>query len=220
MSSPDSPSPRSVDRRTAIKWVLTAAAATSMLDSISYSARAIPPSAGSVTGGYGPDPDILRTYKPGDLWPLTLDHGQRETASALCDLIIPADAGGPAASMLGVPAFIDEWISAPYPGHDSDRRLILDGLAFINSEGNSRFRQKFAGLSIGQKTQIADDICKASPDPKFKKGTQFFKRFRDLTAGGYYTTPEGMKDIGYIGNRPMATFDGPPLQVIQRVGLV
>ena len=28
-----------------------------------------------------------------------------------------------------------------------------------------------------------------------------------------------MKDIGYVGNVPLAKFDGPPLAVLKKVGL-
>jgi hypothetical protein len=47
-----------------------------------------------------------------------------------------------------------------------------------------------------------------------KKAAQFFARFRDLVAGGFYTTPEGMKDIQYLGNVPLTKFDGPPPEVL------
>ena len=33
-----------------------------------------------------------------------------------------------------VPDFIDEWISAPYPGHTDDKRTVLEGLAWIDEE--------------------------------------------------------------------------------------
>jgi hypothetical protein len=215
-----SESPRRVDRRTAIKWVATAAASASLLDSDSYSARPIPVSGERVAGGYGPDPDILRTYRPGELWPLTLDEEQRKTTVALCDVIIPADADGPAATAVGVPAFIDEWISAPYPAHDSDRRVIVEGLAFIEREARSRFGIGFSSASLAQQTEICAGLAQAgSRDSKPARGAQFFKRFRDLTAGGYYTTPEGMKDLGYVGNRPQASFDGPSADLLRRVGL-
>ena len=60
------------------------------------------------------------------------------------------------------------------------------------------------------------------PDAKkeFKTAAVFFKKFRDLTAGGFYTTKEGMKDIGYTGNVPLTSFDGPPPDVLKQLGLV
>ena len=36
---------------------------------------------------------------------------------------------------------------------------------------------------------ICDDIANPKPKPEHKKASSFFKRYRDLTAGGYYTTP-------------------------------
>jgi hypothetical protein len=62
---------------------------------------------------YGGDPNLLKVYEPGDLWPLTFTDAQRKTASVLADVIIPKDRLGPAATEVAVPAMIDEWISAP-----------------------------------------------------------------------------------------------------------
>ena len=55
--------------------------------------------------------------------------------------------------------------------------------------------------------------------PEFAKAAKFFARFRDLTAGGFYTTPIGMKDIGYTGNVVLDRFDGPPLEALKKAGL-
>jgi hypothetical protein len=53
-----------VDRRTALKWVLAAAAAMQLPK---------PTFADSmVKSGYGKDPDIMKVYKADSLWPLTL----------------------------------------------------------------------------------------------------------------------------------------------------
>ncbi len=209
-----------VDRRTAIKWMMTAAASAALLDDVAFGARAMP-TAIAATGGYGTDPDLLKTYKPGDLWPLTLTPEQRLTAAALCDLIIPADSNSPAASQLGVVDFIDEWISAPYEGHDKDRKIILDGLAWIEAESTKRFENSFPNLVFRQKTGLCEDICLvAKAKPEFKIAAQFFKRYRDLTAGGFYTTPEGMKDIGYTGNVPTVNFAGPSDEVLKKLGVI
>jgi hypothetical protein len=200
--------------------MLTAAASTTLISTLGRSAST-PASAAPVTApGYGTDPDLAKSYKPGDVWPLTLTDAQRTTAAALCDVIIPADATSPSASQLAVHDFIDEWISAPYPDQARDRPLIIDGLAWIDAESQRRFTRNFAALSASEKTAICDDICfveKAAP--QFKHAAHCFARFRDLTAGGFYTTPQGMKDIGYIGNMPLATFDGPTPAVLQKLGL-
>jgi hypothetical protein len=192
------------DRRTAIKWVLAASAAL-RLPSVAFDAAAAAPAA----KGYGKDPDLLKKYAAGDLWPLTLTKEQRVTATALCDLIIPEDSQSPAASKVGVVDFIDEWISAPYPEHAADRKTVLDGLSALESEAQRRFKTSFAKLSTTQMSTIADAIVK---DP-------FFVRYRALTAGGFYTTPVGTRDLKFVGNVATATFEGPTPEVLRKLGL-
>lgn len=205
-----------MDRRTALKWMMSAAASAALLDTPLSGAEDRRPSG----TGYGTDPDLLKTYKPGDLWPLTFSPDQRATAAALCDTIVPADNVSPAASQLGVHDFIDEWISAPYPGHDRDRRVVMEGLAWLDAESERRYGNAFVNLVLRQRNALCEDISLiAKAKPKLRTAAQFFKRFRDLTAGGFYTTPEGMKDIGYVGNKALATFDGPPPDVLRKLGL-
>jgi len=207
---------RPMDRRTAIRWILSAAAAIPLLDRIAFGADAPPEPT-----GYGPDPDLQKTYAPGELWPLTFSADQRRTATALCDTIIPADAGSPSASQVGVVDFLDEWISAPYwVPFRRDRGLLIEGLAWIEGESATRFQASFADLTDMQRSAICDDICDlASATAAFYPAALFFARFRALGAGGFYTTPEGTRDLRYVGNIPMTTFDGPPLEVLRKVGL-
>jgi Gluconate 2-dehydrogenase subunit 3 len=192
------------DRRTAIKWVLAASAAL-RLPSVAFDAAA----AASPAKGYGKDPDLLKKYTAGDLWPLTLTKEQRVTATALCDLIIPEDSQSPAASKVGVVDFIDEWISAPYPEHAADRQIVLDGLSAIESEAQRRFKLSFAQLSATQMSAIADAVV---TEP-------YFIRYRALTAGGFYTTPIGTRDLKFVGNVATATFEGPTPEVLRKLGL-
>jgi hypothetical protein len=217
MSTPEN-LPR-MDRRTAIRWMLAAAATVAARDAHLLAAE----NAGTAptkAHGYGPDPSMVKLYQPGDVWPLTLTEPQRHTAHALCDVIIPADDASPSASAVGVPDFIDEWISSPYPGQAGDRRLVLEGLKWIQDEATRRFQKTFTELTPEEQIAICDDIANpAKAKPEHRSAAAFFKRYRDLTAGGYYTTPEGMKAIGYVGNRPLATFDGPPLEALRHVGL-
>jgi hypothetical protein len=206
-----------MDRRTSIKWMLAAAAAMQSLQ-----LRAGDPAAREIAAGqagYGTDPDLVREWKPGGPWPLTLSADARLTTAALADLIIPADEHSPAASAVGVVDFIDEWISAPYPAQRGDRDIVLPGLLWVEAEALQRFGKAFPALSVAQKSAIADDICVAAPAPKFASAAKFFAKFRDLTAGGFYTTPIGMKDIGYVGNVALDKFDGPPLEVLRKAGL-
>lgn len=197
-----------MDRREAIKWILAAGATLSVLDG-----RRLDASTGK--SGYGTDPNLMQVYKPGDLWPLTFTREQHRAAAALCDVILPADDKSPSASQLKVPDFIDEWISAPYPNQQVDRRQILEGLGWLDEESARRFHGSFADLSESQKQQICDEICSIQKaTARNQKAARFFDKFRELTLGGFYTTPEGMKDVQYLGNVPLTKFDGPPPEVL------
>ena len=206
-----------MDRREAVKWMLSAVTAAALLDHDAFGQTLDPLVAAK---GYGVDPTLLKNYKPGDLWPLALNARQRRTAAALCDVIIPAEGDTPSASALHVDDFINEWISAPYPAHERDRKLIVGGLAWMDEEGTRRFAAPFHKLSKQQQHAICDDICyEPKAAAEFKSASAFFKRYRDLTAGGFYTTPQGMKDIGYVGNVALPVFNGPPKAVLQKLGL-
>jgi hypothetical protein len=209
-----------MDRRTTLKWMLAAAATVPALRVYGYAGAPLASDVAANQAGYGTDPDLIREWKPGGPWPLTLSANARLTTAALCDLIIPADEVSPAASAVGVVEFIDEWISAPYPQQRGDREIVLSGLAWIDAEAQRRFAKGFASLDDGQKNAIADDICApARAKAEFAQAARFFSKFRDLTAGGFYTTPVGMKDIGYTGNVPLEKFDGPPLEALRKAGL-
>jgi len=169
---------------------------------------------------YGTDPDLQRIYHSGDLWPLTLTVSQRARATLLCDTIIPADATSPSASQVGVVDLIDEWISAPYPTQRKDRDLVLRGLNWLDSESMRRFSKAMLELTADELHQICDDICWVpKARPQFADAAAFFARYRDLTTGGFYTSPQGRADLRYVGNTPMPRFDGPPLEVLKKVGL-
>jgi hypothetical protein len=207
--------PLRIDRRTAIQWVLAAASAVPMLQR-----RATGAETSTGTRGYGTDPHLNQTYLPGELWPLTLTPQLRSTAAALCDVVIPVDSESPSASEVGVVDFIDEWISAPYDTQRADRKTILWGLAWLDAESQRRFRSPFTGLTQAQKTAICDDICYLpEAKPQFADAAAFFASYRDLTAGGFYTTLAGTRDLKYVGNVPLTRFDGPPPEVLRKVGL-
>lgn len=203
-----------VDRRTALKWVLAASTALQLPAGVTLAQE----TAKSVSG-YGKDPNLLKIHQIGELWPLTLNEHQRATATMLSDLIIPADDQSPAASKVGVIDFIDEWISAPYPNNQRDKPLVVQGLAWLDEESQRRFKNTFSALTEKERSAICDDLSAATPVAAFQEAAKFFARYRALTAGGYYTTPVGMKDLRYVGNVAMTTFDGPPPEVLKRLGL-
>jgi len=212
-----------MDRRLAIKWMLAAGAGAMLADPLSFGAPegvSMPDAAGVPGHGYGTDPDVTKPYKVGDYWPLTLSEAERRTTAALCDVIVPAEGQVPAASAVGVPDFIDEWVSAPYPNYVKDRKTILEGLAWTEGESQKRFGKGFADAAEDQRVLLCQDIAnEAVAGSPLESPSKFFRRFRNLTTAGFYTTPVGMKDLGYVGNVPLATFDGPPADLVAKLGL-
>ena len=226
-----------LSRRAALQWVMGAVAASALpTDSYAQAAGSAPsptlvpplrpathPATSPATqpfNGYGTDPNLVRLHTPGDLWPLTFNEAQRATATALADVILPKDELGPAASELGVPAWVDEWISAPYPQQQADRKAVLEGLMWIEAESGKRFGKSFSKLSADQHKLLCDDVCYApTAMPDLKRAASFFGKFRSLCAGAYYATPAGWKAIGYVGNVALGSFDGPPAEVLEKLGV-
>ena len=211
-----------MDRRTTIKWVLAESASWTLLPArAGRTAEEKPAEPLRALKGYGTDPDLLKTYRPGDVWPLTLTAAQRQLATRLADLIIPADDHSPSASSVGVVDFIDEWVSAPYPDCQHDRPLVLAGFSWLDTESARRFGKGFAALAPAQQISICDDICDARrAAPARREAATFFALYRDLTAAGFYSTPVGRKDLGYIGNVPLTHFEGPPPEILKKLGLL
>jgi hypothetical protein len=210
-----------MDRRTSIKWVMAVGAAWPLLQQRTAKADPAESWQGSSLGqGYGTDPNLTKTHRPGDVWPLTLTPDQRRLAGVLADLIIPADEHSPAASAVGVVDFIDEWVSAPYPRMTATRPLVLGGFTWLDAEGRRRFGKGFTQLEPQGQSAICDDICDATrAAPERRDAARFFALYRDLTAGAFYSSPIGRKDLGYIGNVPLPHFDGPPAQLLAKLNL-
>ncbi len=163
---------------------------------------------------YGQDPDMLNPTTP---WPRTLTNEQLDIVARLCDIICPEDEGGPSATAVGVPEVIDEWVSAPYKDQQSDRVLILNGLQWLDDEASRRFGGLFINLSEAEQLEIIDDIAyeKQLDVAEFEHATMFFAKLRTLVLGGYFTSPEGMRDIGYMGNTPiMGDYPGPTAEAM------
>ena len=211
-------SPIRVDRRTTIKWLAATmvAANAGCGSNAKFLGDEIPPAPNAddtllgVAGtpdhfGYGTDPDLINPVVP---WSRTMTAAQLDASAALCDLILPMDAQSPAATEVGVPDFIDEWVSAPYVQQQSDRNLIYAGLEWLEQQSRTRFSSTFASASDQQATELLDSIVE--PGEVEEELVAFFDRFRFLAVGAYYTTEAGIEDIGYIGNVPIGgDYPGP-----------
>lgn len=160
--------------------------------------------------GYGKDPNLI--MPPEAPWPLTLTAAQLSLVALLSDIIVPQEGQSPSASAVQVPTVIDEWVSAPYPSQQRDRLTILSALAWLDDEAALRFSQPFTALGTTQQLAIIDDIAydNEQTPQQFQRIAKAFGRLRNLVLAAYFCTPEGIKDIGYLGNVPIAgAYPGP-----------
>jgi hypothetical protein len=202
---------RDISRRVTLAWVAAASAlpyaanAQEAPGPAPWNDAAIAPLTGS---GYGSDPDLQHPSVP---WPLTLNPHQRETLRIAADLMLPADDRSPSGGKLGLDAFVDEWISAPYPDQQRDRVSILKGLDWLDAECRQHFNTEFAGATDEQRRTVFDLIAwRQKIAPGYQRQAQFFARLRGLMMMGFYSLPEGVADIGYMGNKPvLGPYPGP-----------
>jgi hypothetical protein len=121
---------------------------------------------------------------------------------------------------IGVPEFINDWVSAPYPTHKRDLKIVRSGLVWLNIESDKRFGTAFHTLEDSQQIAICGDIHHP-PDarPEFRQAAALINRFRWLTLCGFYTTDAGHKDVGYIGNVALPSFPGATPEQLAYLGL-
>ena len=216
--------PLAMDRRQALKVMAIVAAVPGVVscapsEGEGEGAIAASPASNPRAAGTAWDPDLLNPVVP---WERVLTSEELATLAVLCDLIIPADSRSPSASQLGAQDFIDEWVSAPYDRNEGDRVTVRGGLLWLDREAAVRFGEgnRFRDLDEAQRRAICDDICYTPEAPAdLAAGARFFDRVRDLTAAAFYTTREGMQDIEYVGNVPLARWDPPPPEVLRHLGL-
>lgn len=216
-------------RRTTMQWMMTAAmlplarwsppAMATAMDDASGTAPPFdvivdwpqtPPPA--LAKGYGRDPDLMNPTVP---WPLTLTAAQRKTIDLLGDLILPKDAVSPGAGALGVGAFIDEWISAPYPIQRADREKVIGGLAWLDAQSRVLHSKGFEAITPSQRGGLLDALSVPTPVARMAAPVAFMDTLRKLFVLGFYSLPEGKADMGYIGDQPTpGAYPGPSREAL------
>ena len=206
-----------IDRRVTLKWLM-GALAVGQLAACGDGAKGLswPELEAIKAAGVGKDPDLLNPVVP---WPLTMTAAELAITAELVDLILPAEGDLPAATKVGVPAFINEWVSAPYEDQHKDRVLIVNGLAWLDEESKVRNGVGFAQADASAQKKILDDIAfKDRVKVGLEKPAEFFGRMRSLTLGAYYTTSEGWAEIGYMGNTPgTGDYAGPTPEALTHI---
>jgi len=136
------------------------------------------------------------------------------TITLLADIIIPKDDFSESASKAGVPDFI-EFMVKDIPDYKLPMR---GGLKWLDIQCLKRYKHAFIDCDEKQQLSILDEIAyPAKAKPEMQQGVAFFDLMRNLTASGFFTSEIGVKDIGYVGNRPQL-WEGVPVDVLKQYG--
>ncbi|NHK27933.1 gluconate 2-dehydrogenase subunit 3 family protein [Parvularcula flava] len=165
---------------------------------------------------YGYDPAQI---EPVLTWEKTMSQDQLNVAARLSDLILPADDRSPAASAVGVPDFIDEWVSAPYENQQYDRERFFALFDWLEVEAQKRFDTGFAEASDDQQKQILDQIAwQGRVGEGLGDMAASFRSFRNIAIGAFFASEAGVEDIGYLGNKPViGPYPGPSPEAIEHL---
>ncbi len=133
----------------------------------------------------------------------------------LGDIIIPRDAHSGNASDAKVPAFI-EFIVKDMPEHQVP---IRGGLRWLNLRSLKHFNKSFASVTDTERIALVEEIAwPEKSKPEVSQGVSFFNHIRGLVATGFFTTEMGIKDLGYVGNKPNVWLGVPP-EIVKQYGL-
>ncbi len=138
------------------------------------------------------------------------------TARILADMIIPRDERSGNATDAGVPEFMDFTMT----DRPAAQKWMREGLAWIDSQSNTRFGKAFADATESQRETILNDIAWPARAPAaMTDGVSFFNRFRDLTSSGFWSSRVGVKDLKYEGNLFAPDWNGCPPAALKKLGV-
>lgn len=178
------------------------------------------PTATDTTSGKEPDqPDRMAEEKTVDKKlreePKFFNEHEMATITILGDIIIPKDDVSGSASDAKVPDFI-EFIVKDIPEHQVPLR---GGLRWLDMQCLKRYEKSFRECDHTQQMEMVDAIAwPKKAKPEMQQGVAFFNLMRNLTATGFYTSEIGVKDVGYMGNRPNQ-WNGVPADVLKQYNM-
>lgn len=130
---------------------------------------------------------------------------------SLVNYVISRDARSGSATDAGVPEFMD-FILGEYR---NNQQWMREGLSWINAECRRRFDNGWMSCSDAERREVLDAIAyPRRASEAVRPGVDFFTRFRNMTASGFWSSRIGVADIGYVGNRPSAKWEGTPPEVL------
>jgi len=161
--------------------------------------------------------NALRSAAEGTAFaPRFFTPAEYRTVRILADMIIPRDEKSGNASDAGVPEFMDfTMVDRP-----NSQKWMRAGLAWIDTQSNTRFGRPFADATESQRSAILDDIAWPARAPaSMAEGVGFLNRFRDLTATGFWSSQIGEKDLKCVGNLFAPDWNGFTPEALKKLGV-
>ncbi len=222
------PNTDQVTRRGALK-AMAAAAAVPVLGTLEVSEEHL------LRAREAAESAVIAEMQGAPYTPKFFTRHEYQTVRVLVDYIIPRDERSGSATDAGVPQYMDFLLSdqTPPPGPPNPTRRfyvaptaaqinVRGGLAWLDTECARRFGagKTFLTVTDPQRREVLDDIAwPARAKPELSHGVAFFTRMRDMTAAGFFSSKMGVQDLRYIGNMPMAKWDGCPPNVLEKLGV-
>jgi hypothetical protein len=176
----------------------------SLLEAIALSFGAAPltlEAAQHVHGIAAQEKAATGTYKPKGL-----NAHEYKTLEKLADFIVPDDEHSRGAVAAGAP----EWIDLMASKNPELLAIYTGGIAWLDQAMQRHHETGFVGATREQQTAMLDLIAyRKNESPELGPGIKFFDWARKMVVDAYYTSPIGIKDIGYIGNTALAKFEVP-----------
>ena len=144
----------------------------------------------------------------GGYTPKALTDHELRTVTRLAELIVPADAGGGSAVEAGAPEFIDLLCSQ----NDALADIYTGGLSWIDAAMRQEHGAAFVEATTAQQTAMLDALVEAERGraPRdLRPGVDFFNWVRRMTVDAYYTSPIGIGDVGFSGNKALSSYETP-----------
>jgi hypothetical protein len=117
--------------------------------------------------------------------------------------------------------YCDETSVCSHPDAVEQHHISPDS-QWLEQECLQRFGDGFAAIGRARQHELLDDLAGSVVDPMVPpKRVAFFRRFRYVSVGAYYTTAAGTADVGYIGNVPISgEYPGPSDEALAHLATV
>jgi len=137
--------------------------------------------------------------------PKALTKHEFDTLHALCEMIVPGASQGGAAEFVDILSSQNNELLAIYTG----------GLAWLDEFSKHEAKSAFLTLNASDAKAILDKIAyRRNETPELAPGIRFFVWARRMTVDAYYTSPAGIKEVGFQGNKAVKEFVAPP-EIVQ-----